>query len=103
MEILRIYKTPEDLVKKIKVLAKDNEQTISDFLRPVIKNFAKKYESTKVEDSKLVTLSVTGISEDVINKLKLPAKKIGITVTQLLRLELNEFIENQSDFNKSLF
>ena len=75
MEILRIYKTPEDLVKKIKVLAKDNEQTISDFLRPVIKNFAKKYESTKVEDSKLVTLSVTGISEDVINKLKLPAKK----------------------------
>ena len=103
MEILRIYKTPEDLVKKIKVLAKDNEQTISDFLRPVIKNFAKKYESTKVEDSKLVTLSVTGISEDVINKLKLPAKKIGKTVTQLLRLELNEFIENQSDFNKSLF
>ena len=103
MEILRIYKTPEDLVKKIKVLAKDNEQTISDFLRPVIKNFAKKYESTKVEDSKLVTLSVTGISEDVINKLKLPAKKIGITVTQLLRLELNEFIENQSDFKKSLF
>lgn len=102
MKILRIDATPKDLIDKIKILAKDNEQTVSDFLRPTIKGIANGYKTTVHSDAHS-ELSITGMSRVVTAKLELQAKKIGITVNQLLRLELYNFIENQSDFNKSLF
>ena len=102
MKILRIDATPKDLIDKIKILAKDNEQTVSDFLRPTIKEIANKYKTT-TSSSDYSELSITGMSRVATAKIELHAKKIGITANQLLRLELYNFIENQSDFNKSLF
>ena len=102
MKTLRIDATPKDLIDKIKILAKDNEQTVSEFLRPTIKAIADGCKPTMYSDVHS-ELSITGVSRVSTAKIELKAKKIGITVNQLLRLELYNFIENQSDFNKSLF
>jgi hypothetical protein len=103
MEILRIHNTPDEIINKIKILARDRGDTVSDFLRPVIREISKKYKTGELIESELSELKLTGTSDAVIKDLKNISKKIGVTVPQLLRLELFHFIENQSDFNKSLF
>ena len=103
MNHLRINNTPKELIEKIKILAKDRDDTVSDFLRPVIREISEKYDNLEISCSDLLELRLTGTSDVVKNNLKKAAKKIGVTVPQLLRLELFLFIENQSDFNKSLF
>jgi len=103
MENLRIYHTPDELINKIKILARDRGETVSDFLRPVIREISNKNEVGQIFETELSELALTGISKTVMNNLKITAKKINVTVPQLLRLELFYFIENQSEFNKSLF
>tara|TARA_R110002167_G_scaffold24774_7_gene86680 strand:+ start:3061 stop:3372 length:312 start_codon:yes stop_codon:yes gene_type:complete len=103
MEILRIHNTPDEIINKIKILARDRGDTVSDFLRPVIREISQKYKTGELIESELSELKLTGTSDAVIKDLKNISKKIGVTVPQLLRLELFHFIENQSDFNKSLF
>jgi len=103
MKNLRIQNTPDDLKQKIKTLARDRGETMSDFMRPVIREISDKYKIETPINSELSTIILTGTSDIVIEELTRASKKIGVTVEQLLRLELFHFIENQSEFNKSLF
>lgn len=103
MEKLRIRQTPDELINKIKILARDRGETVSDFLRPIIREISNKNKTDNFSNCDLSELALTGISKTVMEKLKNKSKKIGVTVPQLLRLELFYFIENQSEFNKSLF
>ena len=103
MSKIRIVNVPTDLISKVKILAKDNCKTMTNFLRPVITEISKKYNDVDFSESELCELSISGISPQVVEKLDKIAKKTGVTVNVLLRLELYYFIENQSDFNKSLF
>ena len=103
MSKIRIVNVPAELISKVKILAKDNCKTMTNFLRPVITEISKKYNDVDFSESELCELSISGISPQVVEKLDKIAKKTGVTVNVLLRLELYYFIENQSDFNKSLF
>tara|TARA_R110000744_G_scaffold84296_1_gene164974 strand:- start:259 stop:582 length:324 start_codon:yes stop_codon:yes gene_type:complete len=103
MSKIRIVNVPTDLISKVKILAKDNCKTMTNFLRPVITEISKKYNDVDFSESELCELSISGISPQVVEKLEKIAKKTGVTVNVLLRLELYYFIENQSEFNKSLF
>ena len=103
MSKIRIVNVPAELISKVKILAKDNCKTMTNFLRPVITEISKKYNDVDFSESELCELSISGISPKVVEKLDKIAKKTGVTVNVLLRLELYYFIENQSDFNKSLF
>ena len=103
MSKIRIVNVPADLISKVKILAKDNCKTMTNFLRPVITEISKKYNDVDFSESELCELSISGISPQVVEKLDKIAKKTGVTVNVLLRLELYYFIENQSEFNKSLF
>ena len=103
MSKIRIVNVPAELISKVKILAKDNCKTMTNFLRPVITEISKKYNDVDFSESELCELSISGISPQVVEKLEKIAKKTGVTVNVLLRLELYYFIENQSDFNKSLF
>ena len=103
MENLRIRKTPDELILKFKSLAKDRGETVSVFLKPIIREISEKYKNIDFEECEFSELVLTGTSDQVINDLKKASKKIGVTVPQLLRLELFHIIENQSEFNKSLF
>lgn len=103
MKKLRLCGTPDELIEKIKILANDKCEPVSQFMRPVIREISKKYEGIEKTNSDCSELQLTEISDAVVEKLEIAANKIGVTVPQLLRLEFYLFIENQSEFNKSLF
>ena len=103
MDNIRIRNTPDELIRKIKILANDKCETVTQLLKPVIREISEKYNEIEFQENEKSELVVSGISDSVIKKLELISKKTGVTVPQLLRLELYHFIENQPSFEKSLF
>ncbi len=104
MPKLRVRDTPEELVRRIQVLAKDNGQTTTQFLKPVIRTIVEKYKNVEcIKSEATKNMHIDGLSDTLTKEIESISKSLGVATSPIFKLELYLFIDGQSDFNKSLF
>lgn len=106
MEDLRIRDLNISIINKIKSMSDYRDETVNYIMRPIIREIIEKMhndDELSVEDFKKSCIKINNISDELIEKLELMAKKIGVTSSQLLRVKLYEYLNNQSPSVKSLF
>ncbi len=103
MNELRICKTNIDLINKFKAISKDKFETTSETMRPILREISESFSEEVFIECEKGEFKMSGISDTIIRKFDIHAKKIGITTEQLLRLKLYEWLEKQDDFTRSLY
>jgi len=99
---LRVREFPGELNEMLTLIAKNSGQTKSQYLRPILREIIKKYpeESSLKVNKKTQELKITGVSESVISDIKKIADSLGISESQLLRIELKDIVEKAPTYLK---
>lgn len=100
---LRIQTLDGELVRKIRIIAKDNYDSITKILQPVIREIVDSCDRSESVKSKSLDFKLRSVPDELLEQLDEAAKKMGVSPTALLKVKLYEFVENQSDIVKSLF
>lgn len=94
---IRIKGVPIETFKKIEACGKFRGEFICDLLRPrlrkAIESFSEDLKSPAKEDE-TKEIRVPGVSKELTDQLETIADNLGVSPTQLLRIELKKIADN---------
>ena len=96
-DCLRIYGISYKNYETLKVIAKNSGVNRSVLLRSKIRMIVDSFENIEPEDKFHNELRITGIPQDVKDKLKTISKNLGVSESQLIRLKFDSIIESFPD------
>lgn len=99
MERIWISSVDEEIKTKLRNLARNSDQSTSLFMRKTIREITEKYKHLDFEKpnkNKKSEISINGISKEVKKSLQNITDNMGVTDSELIRMEIFRIIEQAS-------
>lgn len=93
----RISQIPSSVRDQLKTIAKNSNYTMSGLMRPKIRELIDSFPEhlkTPNDNTGKVDMKITGVQDSLISELDVISKNLGVTSNDLLRLKINQVIEN---------